>query len=221
MSQGEIFETNSSNMISGYADMIIPDVNTESEITRYISTDGAVVFMGAGKISSVSSEELEKLNVTKTDLVTAKSSAFLRNTYNTETVDKLDTDEDAGGAVLGTLLTKKITKEDGTEVNSELILYSSSIFASDLAVTLYGTNSNSSSQVLGIMFYNNKDLLVNSVSYLTQRTDNITIRKDQGTVYTFTATQTEKNVIVGIIVALPIIIILTGIIVWQVRRRKK
>ena len=71
------------------------------------------------------------------------------------------------------------------------------------------------------MFYNNKDLLVNSVSYLTQRTDNITIRKDQGTVYTFTATQTEKNVIVGIIVALPIIIILTGIIVWQVRRRKK
>lgn len=221
MSQGEIFETNSSNMISGYADMIIPDVNTESEITRYISTDGAVVFMGAGKISSVSSEELENLNVTKTDLVTAKSSAFLRNTYNTETVDKLDTDEDAGGAVLGTLLTKKITKEDGTEVNSELILYSSSIFASDLAVTLYGTNSNSSSQVLGIMFYNNKDLLVNSVSYLTQRTDNITIRKDQGTVYTFTATQTEKNVIVGIIVALPIIIILTGIIVWQVRRRKK
>ena len=75
--------------------------------------------------------------------------------------------------------------------------------------------------MLGIMFYNNKDLLVNSVSYLTQRTDNITIRKDQGTVYTFTATQTEKNVIVGIIVALPIIIILTGIIVWQVRRRKK
>ena len=101
------------------------------------------------------------------------------------------------------------------------LLYSNSIMVSDLAVTLNGTTSNSSSKVMGIQFYNNKDLMINSVSYLTQRTDNVTIRKDTGTTYTFTATEQEVLIIKIIIIALPVAVLLAGIIVWQVRRRKK
>lgn len=221
ISKGEIFEEDSANMINGYADMIIPDINSESEITRYISTDGALVFMGSGKIDFVSDDELENLGVTKENLVYAKSSAFIRIDYNTSSTSRIDSDEDASGAVLGSLLTKKITNEDGTETNSELLLYSNSIMVSDLAVTLNGTTSNSSSKVMGIRFYNNKDLMINSVSYLTQRTDNVTIRKDTGTTYTFTATEQEVLIIKIIIIALPVAVLLAGIIVWQVRRRKK
>lgn len=221
ISKGEIFEEDSANMINGYADMIIPDINSESEITRYISTDGALVFMGSGKINFVSDDELENLGVTKENLVYAKSSAFIRTDYNTSSTSRIDSDEDASGAVLGSLLTKKITNEDGTETNSELLLYSNSIMVSDLAVTLNGTTSNSSSKVMGIRFYNNKDLMINSVSYLTQRTDNVTIRKDTGTTYTFTATEQEVLIIKIIIIALPVAVLLAGIIVWQVRRRKK
>lgn len=221
LSNGEVFESSSSNMISGYADMIIPNINSDSEITKYISTDGALVFMGAGKIDSVSSDELENLGVTKKDLIYAQNTAFLRTDYSVTTTSKINSDEDASGAVLGSLLTKTINKEDGTEVKSELLLYSNSLFASDLAVTLNGSTSNSSSQVMGIMFYNNKDLVVNSVSYLTQRTDNITLRKDTGATYTFTATEQEILIIKTAIIALPVAILLAGIIVWQVRRRKK
>ena len=221
LSKGEVFESNSGNMISGYADMIIPDINTTSEITRYIATDGAVVFIGAGVINSVSYDELENLGVTKTDLIYAKDTTFLRNEYDTSDVSRKSTDEDAAGAAMGSLLTKTITKEDGTTVESELIIYTTSISASDLSITLYGNTSNSSQQVMGIMFYNNKDLVINSISYLTQRKDNITLRKDSGTIYTFTATEQETVIIETIIIALPILIILVGIIVWQIRRRKK
>ena len=52
------------------------------------------------------------------------------------------------------------------------------MFASDWYVTLNSSSGNSS-QVVAINFYNNRDLVINSVSYLTDREDNITIRKIQ------------------------------------------
>ena len=134
------------------------------------------------------------------------------------TASQVDSDIALDGDVIGAALTKKLD-EEGKE--SKLVLYASSVFASDLAITLYGSSSNSSSKVMGIAFYNNKDLAVNSVSYLSARTDNLTIRKDTGTISTFTATEQQINIIQGIIIALPIVILLLGIIVWQVRRRKK
>ena len=70
------------------------------------------------------------------------------------------------------------------------------------------------------MNVNNKEFLINSVSYLSNRKDNITVRKDTG-VATYTATAREDTIIRTIITAIPILIILTGIVVWQVRRRKK
>ena len=136
------------------------------------------------------------------------------------TGSKTASDQDASGAIIATIATKNLTTENEDNKTSKLILFANSMFASDLTVTLYGTSSNSSSSVMGISFYNNKDLVINSVSYLTQRTDNLTIRKDTG-VITYTATEKEDRVIRIIITALPILIIIIGIIVWQVRRRKK
>ncbi len=59
---------------------------------------------------------------------------------------------------------------------------------------------------MGISFYNNRDLALNSVSYLTQRTDNITVRKDTGTISTFTATEQQKIIIQIIIISIPALI---------------
>ena len=38
---------------------------------------------------------------------------------------------------------------------------------------------------------------------------------------TYTATETENRIILTIIFAIPLVIIVAGIIVWQIRRRKK
>ena len=202
VSDGVIYESNSSRMISGYANIIIPEVSYSSSITEYIASDGAVAFMNSGKINFKSSEELESLGIVKEDIVTTTTSSFLRSDVTKASSTRIDSDQDASEESLATVLTKSIKDED------------------DLTVTLNGTSSNSSTRVMGISFYNNKDLLINSISYLTQRTDNLTIRKDTGVV-TYTATEKEDLIIRVIIIALPIIIILTGIVVWQIRRRKK
>ena len=218
ISNGVIYETDSNNVISGYSNFIIPQVSYSSEITQYIASDGAVALIDSGRIEFKSDEELEALGVTSENLVTATDTSFLRSDMSITTASQVDSDIALDGDVIGAALTKKLD-EEGKE--SKLVLYASSVFASDLAITLYGSSSNSSSKVMGIAFYNNKDLAVNSVSYLSARTDNLTIRKDTGTISTFTATEQQINIIQGIIIALPIVILLLGIIVWQVRRRKK
>ena len=71
-----------------------------------------------------------------------------------------------------------------------------------------------------IDLYNNKDVILNSISYLTERTDTITIRKTNEQ-ESYTVTEQEDAIIKTIIFAVPVIIIGIGIVVWQVRRRKK
>ena len=72
-----------------------------------------------------------------------------------------------------------------------------------------------------IFLGNNKDLMLNSIAYLTNNDQDITIRKDYTQTTSFTPTDAQKLTIVRIIYMVPIAIILVGFIVWQVRRRKK
>ena len=78
----------------------------------------------------------------------------------------------------------------------------------------------SSTQTPVIQYRQNKDLALNSISYLVDREDDITARKSTGTV-TYTATETENRIILTIIFAIPLVIIVAGIMVWQIRRKKK
>ena len=71
-----------------------------------------------------------------------------------------------------------------------------------------------------IAYRQNKDLVLNSIAYLSDREEDITVRKSIGTV-TYTATEQEHRIILAIITAVPVLIIIIGIIVWIVRRRKK
>ena len=69
--------------------------------------------------------------------------------------------------------------------------------------------------------YDNEDILINSVSYLTDREENITIRKNLETVVTYDMTMQQLYIVLSIILAIPIIIIIFGIVIWIIRRRKK
>ena len=72
-----------------------------------------------------------------------------------------------------------------------------------------------------IFLANNKDLVLNSIAYLTDKDEDITIRKDYTKTSDFTPTDGQKLTIMRIIFIVPIAIILFGFVVWQVRRRKK
>ena len=72
-----------------------------------------------------------------------------------------------------------------------------------------------------ISFYNNEDMIVNSVNYLTEKENSITIRKKYGDTVKFTVTEKESKNIIKIIYGVPFLIILVGYIVWRIRRNKK
>ena len=68
--------------------------------------------------------------------------------------------------------------------------------------------------------YNNKDIILNSISHLTERTNTITIRKDDDS-ETYTVTAQQNSIIKMIIFSVPVMLIIIGIIVWIIRKRKR
>ena len=118
-----------------------------------------------------------------------------------------ENDEKSPNSIIGALVTRKIDEEK----NSKMIVYSNCVFATNQPVANIGYANR---------LLNNEDVIINSVAYLTNRTDTITARKSNDSV-TYTVTATQHNIIVAVIFGLPIIIIIIGIIVWQIRRRKK
>ena len=214
ISNGTMFEQNTSKIV-GYTNLVLPTVSSASKITKDIASSGNVAILGGGIINFKDSEELENLGVTVENLVTASSTAFLRTDSSITSSSVTQNDKLlSGGEPIASAITKKINDEK----TSKLILVANSMFASDWYVTLNSSSGNSS-QVVAINFYNNRDLVINSVSYLTDREDNITIRKDTG-VATYTATVQQDKIIRTIIIAVPVAIIILGIVVWQIRRRK-
>ena len=71
-----------------------------------------------------------------------------------------------------------------------------------------------------ISYRQNKDLVLNSIAYLSNREEDITVRKTTGSVK-YTATEQENRIILSIITFVPLLIIVIGIIVWIKRKRKK
>ena len=66
---------------------------------------------------------------------------------------------------------------------------------------------------------NNADLGLNSIAYLTNNDQEITIRKSfSDTVSSFTPSDAQKDRVVTAIFMVPIVIIIIGIIVWIIRK---
>ena len=210
-SNGFIIEGDSNKMVSGAPVYIIESINTNSELVKNVNMELNVCMMTSGKLTFASSEELEKKNVTMETLATASDKAFYRTDLTSSSSNRISSDEDASGATVAAMLTKKIN-DDKT---SKLIVFANTAFATNAQIPM-GTYYR-----YAIEFCNNKDVLLNAVSYLTEREDNITIRKSGETVTTYDVTTSQLRTILVIIIGIPIFIVILGIVIWQVRRRKK
>lgn len=208
-SKGIVCEQSTNNMVAGTPDLIIPQM-TYNSIVQDLYTDGSVVLMDAGKINNVSDEEMESLNVTVSSFLKSTEDSYYRENVNSDLSQKLDTDE-KGPFILAETLTKKI--DDDTEAT--LVAYSNALFASNYMVQISGSIGTP------ISIRQNKDIILNTVAYLSDREDAIRIRKDTGIVTFDSYTEFENRIVLGIIFAIPILIIIAGIIVIIVRRRKK
>ena len=211
---GIIRETDTSKMVSEQPDLIIPEIQY-SDITKDIYNTTGVIFVNATKIN-VDTDNLDELNVEENDLLLASEGSYFRTNFNNQQNEAAD-GEETGTFVVGAEMVKTIQEADeetGTEgIKSKLVIYGENYFISD-----YQLSQNS--QYGAIQLAYNRDLVLNSIAYLTDREEDITARKDTGTV-TYTATEQQDTIIRVIIFAVPALIIVVGIIVWQVRRRKK
>ena len=70
-----------------------------------------------------------------------------------------------------------------------------------------------------VELYNNKDVVLNSIAYLSDREDTIMIRKTNE-VENYTVTDQEDVIIKTIIFVIPGLIIAIGIAVWVYRKRR-
>lgn len=204
---GIVFEQDQSKMVMGTPDLIIPTIGY-SEITQNISK---VLLLDSGKLNFADEEKLEELKVTKTTLLTSSDKSFFRTNLGLgfEPISSTNGEKEES-SVLGALLQKSV--ENGE--TSNLIIIANNFFAEDQGIY---TGSVAYS---AIEFYNNKDLVLNSVQYLSNIEDSITIRKEiESTMYT--ATETQDRIIKAIIFIVPVVIIIAGIVIWQLRRRKK
>ena len=213
-SVGIIRETNTDKMVSGSPDLIIPE-SGYSNITEDLYSSG-IIFINATKIN-INEEELEKQNITETDILKTSDGAYFRTDFNNQSNSSSDSEE-KGSFVVGAELEKTIqeaNEETGEQAKrTKLIIYGENYFISDYQL-------NQSLQYPAIQLaHNNKDLVLNSIAELTNREEDITARKSTGTV-TYTATEQQDTIVRAIIFAVPVIIVIIGIIVWQVRRRKK
>ena len=213
-STGIIRETDTDRMLTGSPDLIIPELQY-TDVTKDLYNTTGVIFVNATKIN-INEDNLETQNVSETDLALTSDGAYFRTDFNIGENSAVD-GEETGSFVVGAELDKTIkeaNEETGEQaVTSKLVIYGENYFITD-----YQLSQNS--QYGAIQLGYNRDLVLNSIAYLVDRPEDITARKDTGTV-TYTATQEQDLIIRIVIFAVPLIIVLAGIIVWQVRRRKK
>ena len=210
---GVIRETDSSKMMYNSPDLIMPDLGY-SDITEDLYSNG-VIFASPTKIN-INEDELENLNVEETVLASTSENAYFRNDFKNDSLTATE-GEETGTFTVGAELKKTLTEaneETGEEAKtSTLIIYGDNNFVSDYKLI-------DDLEYAAVQLAYNKDLVLNSLAYLSDREEDITARKSTGTV-TYTATEQQDTIVRVIIFAVPIVIIIIGLIVWQKRRRKK
>ena len=214
-SLGIIREADTSKMLSQQPDLILPEIQSTDVTKKLVNSEG-VIFVNATKINVMDSDKLKELKVEETQLLTTSTKSYFRTNF-ANSQDSPETDDEVNSFTVGAMMTKTLSEaneENGKKAKtSKLIIYGENYFISDMSLT-------SSSQAPVIQYRQNKDLALNSISYLVDREEDITARKSTGTV-TYTATETENRTILAIIFIVPLVIIIAGVVVWIVRKRKK
>ena len=209
LGDGILLEQDANRMVKGVPNFIMPVVNATSDITKEIASDGLLILINATKITMQDTEQMEELKVTATNLLTTSSEALYRTDLNNTSTSKISSDEE-GSSVIATELTKQISDD----TSSKMIVFGTSEFITNAKLTIGNQTT------YPIFLYNNKDVVLNAISVLNEREDTITIRKNTQSV-TYTANQIQHYVIMAIIFIIPLLIVIAGIVVWQMRRRKK
>lgn len=219
---GYIIETEQGKSAdANYPYLFIPEVSQDNEITDDIySANTKIILRFASKLEYKDENTLSALGVTKETLLSSSSSSqFITNVMANSLNEAMQTVEN-GSADISALFKKNVksTNENGEEQTntSELIIVTCGSFIADTRVSELGSSYPLSA------YGSNKDFVINGLSYLGKKENNLTIRKDiAGASYIFTATEKQDIIVRAIIFIIPLVIIFVGIIVMIYRKKRK
>lgn len=211
--RGYVVEQDSNYIIPNYPNIFMPQVSSENIITRDINTDSYIYVVLSQRLSFISDEELATIKVTREDLLTSTDgAAFITDLSNSPSLSSAE----MGRATVSAILTKTIdsTEPDGESKQSKLILTATGSFLLDTIM------SELSSSVTMSSIGSNRDFAINSIATLADKENLLTIRKDMSAA-TYMPTETQNTIVMIVIFIVPLIIIIAGIIVWNLRKKRK
>lgn len=214
---GYVFECTPNQYLSNYNYIYMPEVSSTSEITKDIYTDSALWLVFTGRLNFKSEEELKNLNVVKETLLnSSENSLFITDLSSdiTTAVEKATESDLVKSSEIASSLTKTITRDDGSQVESKLIIVSSGSFMSDFVVS--ELNQTYPLSYLG----SNMDFVMNAMSSLAGKDNILAIRKEYNS-STYSPTNLQHIIVVAIILLVPVAIIIAGLIVGACRKRRK
>ena len=232
---GYVYETDSKYAHSNYPNIFVPQLSPSNDITSSMYTDGKGMWLVyAGRLNFVSDEELQNLNVTRDDILYSTDKALFVADLTQSAAEAANSAEE-GKSIIASVMNKTIkTAEvveqvDATTENSEASeenssekedLVSTAVFIANASfITDYKVEQLSQTYPLSYMA-SNKDFMLNSIGTLTKKENILTIRKDMSS-STYSPTEQQNRIVLAIIFIVPIAIIVLGIVVWNLRRRKR
>ena len=162
---GVVFEQDKEKRIMQNPYLVLPDIKNE-EILGEIVTQGKVLFYYPTKIDFVEDEKLNEINVSKTELLSTSDKAIYKSNFLDDVMTKNE-EEQEETFVLGVLLEKKIEEEK----TSKLMIFANNYFVTNNNIAV------GKEEVPIADLYNNKELIQNSVNYLSENKDNLSIKK--------------------------------------------
>ena len=213
---GYIMEINEEYCLENYPQIFVPQASPAHDITADIYTDSYMWISYASRITWQNESDLAAKNVTKETLLsTSDVAAFI--TDLSKQVDEALKTAKMGTHEIASIATKTVKVKDAEgkekDESSKLVVCSTGTFMSD-----YYIQQLSESQPL-LSFGSNKDFALNSFAFLSDRENSLTIRKDMAT-STYTPTATQNRLVILVIFVVPVVILITGLVIWKYRKMR-
>lgn len=214
---GYILEYSENRSMSNAPYNFMPQLSSSHQITSDIYTDSYMWLSYSARLRFKSDEELTNLHVTKENLLSSSEESLFITDLSSDISQAITTGEQ-GQSEISSILTKTIstTNENGEETSTEskLVIVATGNFCSD-----YIREEMSQNYPLSYLG-SNKDFTINAMSYLGDKGNHLTIRKDMSN-STYLPTEQENHIVILITFAVPLMIMSFGLLIGRYRKRRK
>ncbi len=213
LNKGILYEQDSNHRLSlgSYGvepSYLIPGYSLYNPITSKFQDGNSqkMVVMPISQSITVSEVSDENVNVTESEILSTSSKCYNITDYSNGITESSFDGLEPNTFTVATELTRTLTNGEN-EVESKLVIYGNDSFITDQMLYNFGG--------LG-----NFDLITNTFAELAGEEDLITVKKVTNNTI-FQKTETQDRITKLIIFGVPVILILSGIIIWTYRKRKR